>query len=78
MSRDNLRPAFRSMPRIVLLFLVVVIGLPLHLAVAVWLGLRDGVKDWWSEVQEAWSVDHRQPLTEELVRSRIRQNRDRK
>lgn len=77
MSRQNLRPIFKHLPRFILVVTVACIGLPLHVAMGVWSGLKDGLGSWVSEVKSVWTINDRPRVTKELVRSRIRQNRSR-
>ena len=57
MSRENLRPVFQRVPRWVLVVLLVVVGLPVHVARSTWDGFVEGIAGWRKEIAECLKLE---------------------
>lgn len=75
MSLENLRTAFRKVPRFILLGLMIAVGLPAHIIRGAYAGICEGLSDWSYEYDTIRKLDSEPPVTEAVIRSRIRQNR---
>lgn len=57
MSRDNLKPVFRRVPRFLLIAFMVLFVIPIHLVSGIWRGVLEGAESWKSELVECLRID---------------------
>ena len=53
--RENLRPVFQRLPKVLLLWLMVM-AFPLYLAIGAMQGIREFCRGWWLEFQEIFNM----------------------